>query len=758
MAILLNIDRILLGHYSLVRTGDTLDGPIPWTRVFLNNILNYGIVSQSPENMCGISNHSFGQPPALLPIMFLLPLYLSYLFISLAIIFIGFLGMFLLLHDDFKCSQKASLIGALFFSFITSITPALVLTVPGIPLFIWCFERIFDNTYVFAKRLMMYSYILIYFIASSFVLIAPSILLFYIIFFIFFSKVKKSRKNIFTIVLIWGLFVLLNLPSFAELFSNLPTSQRNNLQFNMGISWLSAAKNVIADIYSNTPSLLGLLIILIYILSSSKSDRNKYFYFPVISIVLIYLLGFLFVSKQFMGTLSSFFSILRSARLERIEYLLDVFISILIGQSCNYLIKKGYFSNRKAWYLSLCAVILYIGLGLKYKLFDISDACIIKILSPLMLIIQFLSLAIFMAGIWLTRGNKNSVFAVLFVSFALFLIAITGHARIFFGPENIQHFYGSPQIETIKAIEKGNLGNFRVVDLNGSHQSKLLINGFKCADGFANVYPQTYKEFWEKVIEPEIKGSERYRKELLGTCSFVHLFYSGPKNEPIKELSFNPDLLRLINVKYVFTDESILDCEKYGFIEIAAKSSAYVKNEAFNSYFKWGKYFSKREFYVYKNKYYAAPVFLTGNLDTFDNKEQLLDQLGKNDYNYLIKHTFAFKDNVKSILSTNFNTTDSTIERYELTPDEIRVWLNNKYPVILNWTTNYNHNWSCEIDGKNTPIFRIYNSFMGVIVPPGHHVVILSYRNIYLDYAYLILVIGFIAINIHAIRYLKTVK
>ena len=38
---------------------------------------------------------------------------------------------------------------------------------------------------------------------------------------------------------------------------------------------------------------------------------------------------------------------------------------------------------------------------------------------------------------------------------------------------------------------------------------------------------------------------------------------TGPKTKPITELSFNPDLLRLINVKYIYTDEKILDCEKY---------------------------------------------------------------------------------------------------------------------------------------------------------------------------------------------------
>lgn len=763
-AILLNIDKIIFGPFAPVRCYDTFDNPFTAIHILLRNILKYGLISQSPENLCGVSYYTFAVPPNSLPIIsaLLLPPYLSYLSLSISLVFIAFLGIFLLLRDDFKLSQKASAIGALFFSSITIHLP-LMTSVIGIPLLIWSFERIFDSRYRFSKRLFMYLYILIYFMRSSFVIIAPQVLLFYLIYSACFSNIKNIRKNILAIVLIWSLFVIVNLPSFAELFFHLQASHKNALQPNLDISWVYAAKYLIKslfnihmhDFYIVMPSLLGLTVILAYIFSSERQDRDKCFYFPIIFLVIIEIVAFFLSQTPIWNAISERLVFLKYFRLERFAYLLIILFSILIGQSSDFLIKRKYFAPSKAWYLPFSIVFLYIGLGIIYRQFPFYffDRTIDILRASTEFIFQLLSVLIFLLLISLKtkKGKRCSIFTALFISFLFFALANTLHSRFSFGTENFQHYYRSPQIERVKAMEGYNLENFRVADVGGANQSKLLNSGFKCADGHFNIYPESYKEFWIKVIEPAMTRSKKIRDYYLGDCNRVYLFYDGIKNKPIRELSFNPDLLRLINVKYIFSDEKILDCGRYGLIETAAKSDTYVKASL------WRRYFSEREFYVYQNRYFAAPVFLTGSFDSFDTKEELLDKVSKKDYDYLVNHTFVLNKDAEALFSVKLDVKNAIIKDYKLSPDEIKVWLHNQDPVILNWSTNYNKNWICEIDGKRSPVFRIYNTFMGVVVPRDSNIAVFKYENTNLNWAYLMAGLGFLIVNIYVIRRLRSI-
>lgn len=759
VAVALNIDKIVLGPFAPVRCHDTFDGPFLITRLFAHNLFRYGLISQSPENVCGAT--IFCYPGIVtLPAVMLLPAYLSYLFLSIFLIFIAFLGMFLFLRDEFKVVEKASLIGALFFSSIT-ICLSFGLAIAGMPLLFWCFERIFSKNYFFVKRLSAYLYMLIYFAGSNFGIIALPIFVFYFVYFLLISRIKKTKKNILTIILIWSLFLIMNLPLISELFSHMPASHRSFWQLPPGMSWLYAAKCFIGSLfdirmqyfYTTTPTLLGLLIILIYIFSSSRQYRDKYFYFPIISVLVIELVSFFLFQSPLWYALSGRLGFLKSLQFDRFAFLLVMIFSILIGQSSNFLIRQKYPVNKKAWYLSLSAVFLYVVSGIIFRLFPFNYfERLSDIVRPVAeLVIQLLSLGIFLLliGIKVARNKKPPIFTALFTAFLFFSLANTLHSRVSFGTENFRHYFRSPQIEKIKAIERGNIEKFRVADISGADQSKLLNNGFRCADGYVNVYPMAYKEFWAKVIEPEIRKSKKSRDYFSDRTSRVYLFYDGPKDQPIEKITFNPDLLRLINVKYIFSSRKVLDCAGYGFIEVAAKTDAYVNAPL------WKKYFSEKEFYVYQNKYFAQPVFLTDSFIAFNTKGQLLEELGKKDYFYLVGHTFMLEADAQNLPSAALNAKNAEIKGYDLTPDKIRVWLRNQYPVILNWTTNYNKNWLCEIDGKKTPIFKIYNAFMGIVVPANSHVIEFRYRNVYLNYAYLISFLGFICINIYVIKHLK---
>jgi hypothetical protein len=651
--------------------------------------------------------------------------------------------MFLLLCDEFKLDEKASLIGALFFASIPIFLPWSI-TIAGIPLLFWALERVFDSAYSFKRRLAIYLYTLIYFFANSFVIIAFALLPFYLTYFLFFSKIKRNVKNIVVLCLIWGLYFLINLPVLTELAYHAADGHRVSWYFFSGVSWTDAARNLMTQGITTllTLSTLGLLIVAYYVISSKKANRDKNFYFPMIWLVFIMLFAFFICKTPLWQMVKMNLGIFGSVQFDRFYLLLVIFFSILIGQASDFLIKKRDFSNKKAWIISAILIAGCICVGLKWNQF-----------MKIQFALGFASIAIFLFLAWLraTKRMKISVFLVLLVPFLVFALGQTAYSRVQYGVHNYYHWFNSDQIEEVKKIEKGDIGSFRVVKVGGD-PSQLLNNGFKCADGYTSMYPQAYKEFWAKVIEPELAISEKHRKYFLGWGNRAYLFDSVNKGQTVDILNFNIDLLKLINVKYLFSDRKITDYAKYGLIEIDEKDPDYFKTP------RWKRYFKKGEFYVYQNKEYAPPVFLTGSTRIFNTKEELLDELGNRKYGYFKRHTLALKKDLEDVSMEDLNAAGSGIINYRLTPDMVEIEINNRYPVILNWTRNYDRNWRCEADGKELKIFPVYNSFMGVIVPPNSNEVKFIYRDVYLQYACLISLLGFLVANVFIINRFRNIK
>jgi hypothetical protein len=752
-AIVLNLDRILLGQWALLPITDTFDGPFQAAYIFAQNILKYGVISQSPEQVCGFSNLASSVPPVYIALMMVLPLYQSFLFLSLLAAFVAFLGMFLLLHDEFKLDQTASIVGALSFCSI-AIPVWLGLSGVGIPLLICCFERIFEITSSFKKRLLSYLYILLYFGTSIFPIISLSLLFFYIFYYIFISNIKKTPRNILTISLIWCLFGLINLPAIMELITYLPTSHRVTWTImgasQLGKTWGYAAITFMERLLSiksvmgvmSAPSLLGTFIILFYFISIKSSDKDKLFYFPIFAVLFIEFYAFFLYNSPIFEILIPFLGLFKSANLDRLYYLLLTLFSILIAQASQHIISYNCVFSKNSWHLTVVSFVLYVVFVVAFNHNYYWQ-----------FIVQSLSLAIFLLLLYINyiKNNQYSIGNILIISFLFFCLANTLTDKLTIeNIYNFQHRNKSPQIELIKHMEGNNLEFFRVVTLKQEgHQSQLLLNGFKCADGYVAVYPLAYKEYWAKVIEPEIKQSPIYTKGFLGSGSKVFLLDDSTAHQPLRRLNFNQNLLRLINVKYIFSGEKILDCEKYGLIEVAEVSRAYINAP------KWKKYFRPWEYYVYKNKDFASPAFLTDAVRFFDGKDELLDELGKRDYAYLSTHTFALRGAATILESTGLDLAHSEILDIQLKPDQMTVRLRNRYPVILNLTTNYSRNWICEIDGRKAPIFNTYNAFMSVLVPPDSHLLIIEYHNTLLSYAYWVSIIGFVIINTYVVISLR---
>lgn len=744
IAAICNFDKIILLPFSFINIHDGFDIGFLFAPVIAEDVFKYGLVAQTSRYLCGINSSAQQFPFSYTLISFLSAPHISYLIHSFVFIFIGFLGMFLLLRDDFELSDEATFLGALFF---VSVPPEMFYTlISGIPLLIWALERVFDIDSYFYKKLLAYIYTVFYFFNTSVIFTPFSVIPFYFSYFFFISKAKKNIRNIITFFLLLGLYMIINLPVFVQMFFQSLGSQRISYNLEGKISWIVPLRDLISNLFSidmtrqhgiTVPSLLGIFIILYWLFSIKLKGINKKTAFILLWIAAIELFSFFIYPSPFWHSFQGHLGFLRTFQFQRLSYILVVPFSILIGIVANFLIDKNKISNNKAWIISLFCIFLYSLLIFKLR----PDL-------KIQLYIQFFILCIFL--VLLISKNYRianfSVSTILLVPFTLFLITNSFCSRIInWDTNNFYHFFNSEQIEEIKKIEKDNLQNFRVAKVGGYHPGQLLFNGFYCADGYSSVYPQAYKEFWAKVIEPELTQSSLFRDYFLGYGNRVYL-YDSLSSDTIKQLSFNPELLKLINVKYLFSSKKIIQCEKYGLLELIK-----IKEPSYSSNSKFEKFFKKAEFYVYQNETFAPPVFLTGSIELFDNKNGLLSELGRRKYDYLKEHTFALRQDLENLATDTLNISGSKIINYTLSPDCIFVKLSNQHPLILNWTRNYDTNWVCLIDGKKTKIFRIYNCFMGVILPAGSQSVEFCYRNVYLNYSYIILITGLIFISIFMI-------
>lgn len=750
-ALILNIDRIILGSFSLIRIYDVFD-----TGFLFPSFLRKGFSLQLPQILCGVNNLTLPIPLGYILSSFFLPSYINYLLYSVIGVFIAFAGMFLLLHDEFELSKESSFIGALFFSSF-AIFSAMGISITGIPFLIWSLERLFDNNCSFRQKIALYLYTLFYFINSIFVLITFPLLFFYCVYFLFFSKIKKNARNVLALCLIWSLYVFINFPSLTQLFYQALNSHRNSSYYFLSeISWMNSAKFLVRNIFDSSmqeffitiPSLPGLFILIYYFISPVEKKKNKEFLFFAAGIAIIEFLAFFIYMSPLWNAIKRNLGFMETFQFQRVYFLTTVIFSILIAMACDSLIVQNRLFDRKRWFTCLFWILFYTAVSL------ILHRGLNKV-EWLSFSVQFFSLFVFLS-FWLLRVTKFkriSAFQILLISFSIFLAANTLLLRFYpSGINSYYHFFSSPQIEEIKRIEKNNIDNFRVVKIGGFHPGQLLHNGFQCADGYLTLYPQAYKEFWAEVLRRELDMSVVHRDYFLGWGNRVYLLDSINKGGAVEKPGFNLDLLKLINVKYLFSDKEVLNYEKYNLIRVAEASSDYSGLPV------WKRCFRKSQFYVYENKDFAPRVFLTDLIKTFKNKEELLSELSRRDYAYLKKHSFVLKNDLENVLPDDLNISGAEIKEYKLNPDRVEIRLNNEYPLILNWTRNFDKFWSCKIDGRESRIFRIYNSFMGVIVPAHSQKIEFEYRNIYFSIFCFISLAGFFIINIFLIRSFKRAR
>ncbi len=757
VAMLFNIDKIVLGPFASIRVSDAFNVTYPFLNIYIDNILRFGLVSQAPEWLCGVSNGIYSPLLSYVLSGLVLPPYLNYLLNAIIGKFIAFSGMFLLLRDGFMSGSKAALIGALFFVSIPTYFSEFN-TVAGIPLLFWALDRLLDTNTYFRNKIFCYCYIVFYFASSIFIDVSFVIVPFYFSYFFFVADSDKTLKNICILLCVFSLYLLIYLPSLSELYFHSQTSHRASWFVTRDITWIEALKYFTSMLfYINMtdgatyamPSLLGLCLVIFLTISPRDAEMGRYFNFIVVWLLFVLLFAYFMVETPFWYYLKDVFGVLKSFSFKRFHYITIILYAILIGLSCKRLFESSLRSNIRYLLVSVLLTLFYVVCGLELKDKNVLFApehWLFVVKSQLFLQVGSLIIFFILISFALYRRNDTVPFIFLLVPFIVFALLNDIHFRNWWGNVSYHTYFSSNQIAQIRDTERNNLDKFRVVGLNNVDPAQLLNYGFSCADGYYALYPQSYKEFWSSVISPALKNNKDIQDLFLGSGNYVYLYDSVVNGR----LNFNLELLKLVGVKYLVSQIAIPEPDRYGLIEAA-------KPETIDAGGKWKSRFKESQLYIYRTTEFADPVFLTDSMKIFDGKRDLLNDMEKRGYGYLRKTTYVVGDEIgdAGAEATRLDISDSGIDKLEITPDSVGISISNRHPVILNWSRNFNSNWRCWIDGKETRPFRIYNSFIGVIVPEKSHSVEFKYINNQYKAACILSASGFTLVSIVILMFAK---
>lgn len=580
IGIILNADRVLLREYSPIRVVDNFDDVFPFFVIFAENILNYGFSYQFPQMLCGVGSFGLTPLPGFVLPLFILRPYDVYLLYSVLGVAIAFAGMFLLLHDEFKLNKQASFVGALFFS-STYLYLAAAVSLGGIPLLLWSFERIFDGGYTFKQRIIFYAYIIFYFMASFIHTMAYIMLPFYASYFLFISKIQKTAKNISLLLVIWSIFLIIYAPTLPELYFNATFAHRTVSNVWWDNSWTSAWEYFISLIFYISmvdgnvcviPSLLGLPMVVYYLLISKADERDRYFYFPLLWILFITLYCYFIYFTPLWALVINKFGFLKGVMFDRFCVISKVPWSIVLAQATQVLITRkvvgdAHKANMKYW--SIAIVFLYVVAGfVLHKIYfptgllwhwslNIGSQFMLQAVSVLLLFVMIV------INREVIKTKKCLPPQVVLYPMLLFAVLNTIYASSMTTRSNqlnrvsFYNFFHSDQIENIKKCENENIENFRVVGIgigpHDEHAGTLIYNGFSTADAYFGLYPHAYREYWRKVIEPAYNKYEDVRSVFQRTSQHTFLYRAFWDDK----LNFNLDLLKLIGVKYIFSSVKI---------------------------------------------------------------------------------------------------------------------------------------------------------------------------------------------------------
>jgi hypothetical protein len=281
------------------------------------------------------------------------------------------------------------------------------------------------------------------------------------------------------------------------------------------------------------------------------------------------------------------------------------------------------------------------------------------------------------------------------------------------------------QIEPYRAGASGQLGK----PIQARH---FAINnyGFETIDGRGPIMPKYFKDYFKLIIKKQL--SDKKDEDFFDWYWYdLSMISNNGKNE------LNFPLLSLANVKYLISNEYNQDFVNFSKNVIQGKRD-----------------YSGFPLYIYKLKDVFERGFLTKNVVAMEDVQDLLCTLSTQTVDALRKNAFFYKNEINNISFDSNNISEdlfkqNNIKLISYAPDKLVFDVSLITPAIVVISNNYYPKWHATINGIATKIFRANHAFQAVFVEnTGSFKVVLEYKDKFLWICHIIMILGFLLINL----------
>jgi hypothetical protein len=275
------------------------------------------------------------------------------------------------------------------------------------------------------------------------------------------------------------------------------------------------------------------------------------------------------------------------------------------------------------------------------------------------------------------------------------------------------------------------------------HPSLAWAYNLNTADGYINVYPKRYQQYWEQVIAPLAASNKWIHDYLHYWGSRVYLFspFYTSSIRQLREMGekllvfcehWNLNLLSLANVRFVVSpfplqDENLMELtrvddaesRKWEKLPFASKITGYLRRDKPAS-----------RLFIYENKLVFPRFFLVGKTQTFTDTRELLSALQRANYNELRSTAYLIRDNL-GLSGEKSAPMNGEINLISYSSDHLALETRQDSDGMLIISNNYSPFWNANVNGKYARIFPVHHTFQGIYLKAGENRVSLEYRPPY---------------------------
>jgi hypothetical protein len=287
---------------------------------------------------------------------------------------------------------------------------------------------------------------------------------------------------------------------------------------------------------------------------------------------------------------------------------------------------------------------------------------------------------------------------------------------------------------------------FRVATIYGKnvHPAFAWAYGLETIDGYLNLYPQRYEDFWTQVLHALQERDEPNYEYYTEWGNRIYLFAPGSSRSQLAsptdatwaeaDAFFDLELLTLANVRYIISPYQLEDVPWRELPSQLNEDQIYLSNAS--TIDKLRRLIAQRgavydQLYVYENPEVVPRFFVVHDMQIFDNQARLLQTLREDSLRELASTAYLYEDDLPADVRDHLEFAEApggsqvTVRHYSA--DRIVLDVQTETPGILMITNNYIPYWSASIDQNEVPVFPVNQAFQGVYVPDGSHQVVLRY-------------------------------